>query len=97
MLEVRFTRRKSKKGIREFSKKALTAMILLWFVGAVFGFFTVGVQLFRADTTVGLAEVLTYIGAPMTGGILGYMLKSAAENREKIKSSQQQEEMYEHV
>ena len=60
-------------------------MIILWFFGAVFGFLTVSVQVLRADVTVSLSDLLLYIGAPMTGGIVSYMLKSAAENREKIK------------
>ena len=34
---------------------------------------------------VPLADYLMYIGAPMTGGIVSYMLKSAFENREKIR------------
>ena len=34
---------------------------------------------------VHLPELLTYIGAPVGGGILGYLLKSAFENKEKIK------------
>ena len=36
--------------------------------------------------TVNLSDLLLYIGAPMTGGIVTYLLKSAYENKEKIKS-----------
>ena len=68
-------------GIREFSKRCLAAMIVLWFIGAVFGFTVVTVQVVRADMVVSLAEVLAYIGAPMTGGIVSYMIKSAWEKR----------------
>ena len=68
-------------GIREFSKRCLAAMIVLWFIGAVFGFTVVTVQIVRADMVVSLAEVLAYIGAPMTGGIVSYMIKSAWEKR----------------
>lgn len=74
-----------KKKRREFSKKALCAMVILWFVGAVFGFAVVSVQIVRNDAMVSLADLFLYIGAPMTGGIVSYMLKSAAENKEKIK------------
>jgi hypothetical protein len=37
--------------------------------------------------TIHLPELLTYIGAPVGGGILGYLLKSAFENREKIRQN----------
>lgn len=83
MIEIKLSRKKS--GMKEFSKKALVSMIILWFFGALFGFFTVSVQILRADMTVSLSDLLLYIGAPMTGGIVSYMLKSAAENKEKIK------------
>lgn len=70
---------------REYSKAALTAMIVLWFIGAVFGMAVVIWQLITAAYTVNIGDVLMYIGAPMTGGIVGYLVKSAVENREKIK------------
>ncbi len=85
MIEIKFNRRGKKKSFKEFSKKALLSMIALWFFGALFGFFVVSVQLHRADMTLSLSDLLLYIGAPMTGGIVSYMLKSAAENKEKIK------------
>ena len=79
-------KRKSKFSIKEYSKKILTAMIVLWFLGALLGFAVVIVQLQRADMMVNLSDLLLYIGAPMTGGIVSYMLKSAFENKEKIKN-----------
>ena len=82
----------SKKKNREYSKRALTAMIVLWFVGAVFGMAVVVWQLVTAAYTVNIGDVLMYIGAPMTGGIVGYLVKSAVENREKIKKDVSDEE-----
>ena len=76
---------KKPKKKREYSKAAITAMIVLWFVGAVFGMAVVIWQLITAAYTVNIGDVLMYIGAPMTGGIVGYLVKSAVENREKIK------------
>lgn len=72
---------------REYSKRAITAMIVLWFVGAAFGMAVVVWQLITAAYTVNIGDVLMYIGAPMTGGIVGYLVKSAIENKEKIKKS----------
>lgn len=72
---------------REYSKLVLAAMIVLWFIGAVFGMIVVAVQLASGAYSIGLGELLTYIGAPMTGGIVGYLVKSAIENREKIQQS----------
>lgn len=70
---------------KETSKIALGAMIVLWFIGAFFGMTVVIWQLITAAYTVNIDSVLSYIGAPMTGGIVTYMIKSAIENREKIK------------
>lgn len=76
----------------QYSKKILTAMIRLWFVGAVFGMLFVSVQLFilfiapevSLHMPLSLDAILNYIGIPMTGGTVGYLLKSAIENKEKI-------------
>ena len=65
----------------QFSKRCLAAMIVLWFLGALFGIAVVALQVWRGDMTVGLGEVLAYIGAPMTGGIVSYMIKSALEDK----------------
>lgn len=72
---------------KETSKIALGAMIVLWFIGAFFGMAVVIWQLITAAYTVNISDVLVYIGAPMTGGIVGYLVKSAIENKEKIKKS----------
>ena len=77
--------KKKKATFKEFSKKALTAIIIMWFVGAVFGIFTVCVQLYRGAEYVSISDVLLYIGAPMTGGLISYMIKSGVENVPKIK------------
>lgn len=77
---------------REFSKRCLVAMIFLWFLGALVGIGVVAVQVLRGDMTVSIGDVLMYIGAPMTGGIVSYMIKSAAENREKIKGQKPEED-----
>lgn len=74
--------KKAKKFV-QFSKRCLGAMIVLWFVGALFGFAVVALQALRGDTVVNLADLLLYIGAPMTGGIVSYMIKSAWEKQGK--------------
>ena len=61
-------------------------MIVLWFIGAIFGFAVCIVQLCKGDI-VCLGDVLAYIGAPMTGGIVAYMIKSAFEDKRKKENS----------
>jgi NADH:ubiquinone oxidoreductase subunit 6 (subunit J) len=73
---------KKPKRFVQFSKRCLGAMIVLWFAGAIFGFTVCSIQIYRGEL-VSLGEVLAYIGAPMTGGILGYMIKSAWEKQGK--------------
>lgn len=70
----------------EFSKKIIGALTVTWFAGALVGFAVVIVQVVRGDM-VNISDVLMYIGAPMTGGVLAYYLKAASENKEKIRKS----------
>lgn len=80
MINLMRTNRK----IREFSKCVVSAMVLLWFAGALYG----GIIVWRSG--YGLESLLQYISAPVVGGILGYMVKAAFENREKIKRAADQ-------
>ena len=67
-------------------------MTLLWFLGAVFGAICVW------KTQTDLPSLLEYIGNPMSIGILGYLLKSAFENKIKIErgASHEQHEQREY-
>ena len=76
---------KKRRGLKEFSKKVVAGMILLWFLGA---FFAAAVILKHG---YGMEALLNYIGMPMGAGVVGYLLKSAFENREKIKTGASQE------
>lgn len=75
--------------LQEFSKRIIVALAVMWFIGASIGIAVVLVQVIRNDLTVNLSDLLMYIGAPMTGGIMTYMLKSAFENKEKIKKGKE--------
>lgn len=75
--------------LKEYSKRCIAAMIVLWFAVALFG---IGVNIYQLKNTT-TPEVVTvdplyaYVGLPMTGGIIGYLIKSAMENKEKIKGN----------
>lgn len=69
----------------EYSKRTLSAIIKLWFAGAIFGMCYLVAQLIIAPEMATIDGLLTYIGAPMSCGVVGYLIKSAMENREKIK------------
>lgn len=75
------------KNVKEYSKKIIRLMVILWFVGALFGMAVVIVQLCTESYSVSIDAVMNYIGMPVSGGIVSYMLKSAWENKEKIKKS----------
>ena len=77
---------RTEKKVREFSKNFVAILCFLWIAGAVFG----GVIVW--DHPDQLSYLLEYIGAPMVGGIIGYMAKAALENREKIKQNSPQDE-----
>ena len=82
---------RGKKKFVQFSKRCLAAMIFAWFVGALFGFAVVSVQVLRGDGNVALSDLLLYIGAPMTGGIVSYMIKSAWEKNAKGENNAERE------
>lgn len=89
------------KNLKEFSKWAVRAMVWLWIAGAIYGAVVVLVELvallvmlaspdpnaYTVAPTVHLPELLTYIGVPMGAGLVAYLLKSAFENKEKIKQN----------
>lgn len=77
---------RTEKKVREFSKNFVAVLCLLWIMGALFG----AVIVWRQPEQ--LSYLLEYIGAPMVGGIIGYMAKAALENREKIKQNAPQNE-----
>ena len=74
-----------KPTIKQYSKRVVSAMVLAWFAGIAFGMGAIIWQMIRAPDAVSLDALLTYIGAPMGCGIVGYLAKSAFENKEKIK------------
>ena len=82
--------------MKEYSKRIIRKMIALWVAGAIFGAAVIaieiigvlrGVDSYSMGLTIHLPELLSYIGMPVGGGIVGYLLKSAFENREKIKQN----------
>ena len=75
---------KKLNALREYSKKVLALMIVLWFAGALFGMSIIVYQAFAVPEYLTLDSLLNYIGLPMTGGIVGYLVKSAVENKQKI-------------
>lgn len=75
--------------LKEYSKRCIAAMIVLWFAVALFGIGVNIYQLGHTETpeTVMIDSLYGYVGLPMTGGIIGYLIKSAMENKEKIKGN----------
>jgi hypothetical protein len=75
--------------LKEYSKRCIAAIITLWFVVALFG---IGFNIYQLTNTaspevINLDALYGYVGLPMTGGIVGYLVKSAMENKIKIKGS----------
>lgn len=78
-------RRKKKFNLKEYSKKLVTAITVLWIIGAMYGFFVCTVQLIRMEP-VSLYDLFTYIGAPMVAAGASYLFKSAFEKKYKNNS-----------
>lgn len=84
------------KDAKEYSKKIINLMIVMWFAGAIYGAIIIAVEIiatlalvdgFSMAITIHLPEWLAYLGTPIGGGIVGYLIKSALENKEKIRKS----------
>lgn len=90
---------KKKSKLKEYSKKAIAAMIVLWFTVAIFGMIVVIYQLSHSFSpeSVSLDSLYNYVGIPMTGGIVAYLLKSATENKQKIKNNVNSENVIENI
>ena len=76
-------KKKTGKG-REYSKIILSMMTVFWFLGALYGAILAALAA-RAGDYLPLDSVLLYVGAPMSGGVVSYMIKTASENKEKIR------------
>lgn len=76
-----------KSKLQEYSKRCIAAMIILWFIVAIYGMVVEIILLFKNPELVSLEGLFGYVGIPMTGGIVGYLIKSAVENKTKIKGN----------
>lgn len=70
---------------REYSKRLLTGLVIAWFAGMLYGMVFCLLQWRETPDNTSIAELLTYIGAPMSCGVVGYLIKSAMENRIKLR------------
>ena len=87
MIKISFEKKTNKKSFVRFSKKCITAMIVLWFAAALTCICVVTTQLVRGDMSVNTSDLVTCVGMPLTGGVLGYMIKSALEDNAKKKEN----------
>lgn len=71
--------------ITEYSKRVLMIITILWLMVALWGCILVTLQ-FVWYSVLDLSYILTYVGAPMGGGLVAYLIKSALENKQKIKN-----------
>lgn len=72
---------------REYSKRMLTGLVAAWFIGMVYGMVFCLLQWRVTPDNTSIGELLTYIGAPMSCGVVGYLVKSAMENRIKLQKT----------
>lgn len=66
-------------------------MIFLWFIVAFFDMAVIVVMLILGNYDYiqqMMSDLLVFAGVPISGGVLSYFIKSAVENKEKIKGSQ---------
>lgn len=79
--------KKKKQNLKEYSKRVLAAIIVLWFIGAIYGMIFGIVQMIICPEVASISDLLVYIGAPMSCGVVSYLIKSALENKTKIQKN----------
>lgn len=79
--------KKKKQNLKEYSKRVLAAIIILWFIGAIYGMTFGIVQMIICPEVASISDLLVYIGAPMSCGVVSYLIKSALENKTKIQKN----------
>lgn len=72
---------------KEFSKLAIIALTSLWITSGTVGLILNVVCFILYGELEGLEALYSFIGTPMSCGLVGYFIKAAVENREKIKGS----------
>lgn len=75
------SRKKKKLQMREFSKVVIVAFAVVWLMAALYGGW------YAVAYETGFSDLLLFIGAPMTAGLVGYFCKAGFENVKKIKNS----------
>ncbi len=81
------SKRKKLRKWKEYSKIIIKFMIMLWFIVALFGMTVSVIQLIISPEYINLEALYDYVGVPMTGGIIAYLIKSAMENKAKIQKN----------
>lgn len=88
-------RKSNRKKLQEYSKRVLAMMVALWFITAVFGAAVIVYQVLNTSyeygSYVSLDGLFNFVGLPVGGGIVSYLIKSAVENKQKIKNGTQSE------
>lgn len=84
---------KNKEG--RYSKRVLKTIVIIWIIVVAYSLFVSTYLLFIAPEFAAdvFKSLLVYVDAPMTGGVIGYFIKSARENTEKIKKAPDSEAM----
>ena len=77
--------------LMEYSKKVIRFMIVLWFIVAIFGMAVTVYQLIFTPEYVNTDGLYNFVGIPMVGGVVSYLIKSAVENKQKIKNDSEEE------
>lgn len=72
---------------KEFSKIAIVILTVMWIVVAAVGCGLCAAAFILYGDTSPMEPLYSFVGAPMGCGLVGYFIKAAVENREKIKNN----------
>ena len=70
---------------RQYSKQFLTALLVMWAIGAVIGAIYEFIRLHVAPDTASMDAFYIYLAVPLTCGIPSYIVPNIFLNREKVR------------
>ena len=72
---------------RQYSKRLITFIFVVWTIGAFVGAVYEFLRLIYSPDTATMDSFYVYLAAPMTGGVVSYLIANTLLNKEKVRQN----------
>jgi len=72
---------------KQYSKRLITFIFVVWSIGALYGFVYEFLRLINTPETASLDSLYIYLAVPMTCGVTSYLIANTLLNKEKVKQN----------